>query len=269
MNNILKKVVITLILFTTLGIGQTIEEIKTKIVKLKEEIAQEEKLWAKEKNRENEDEKNRQKRYDDFLTEKQVINVAIKKTEQDIKVAMLKIENLKNQKKSLENEFKLFSNEILELSNLLSERLNKSFVYQREKRIDDVSTLSSDLRQEKIAAEEGFSRLWALYAKEWKMASEAEIFSGDIQTTDGKDVSVKYVRVGKQIMAYSDASGSYIGWLRKTGDDWVWLDQKVLSYEARQAVRNVVAVAEGKATPGFVNIPIWLDEFKVVQEDKK
>jgi len=246
---------------TAAEMPKTMSSVKAEIEQVKAQIAEEEKLWAEERNREVEAEKRRTERYEDFKKEKQELKRAIQKTETDIEQAMAKIENLKYRKTGLENEFDSYVRELLALSTALEDRLNSSFPYRKDKRIESVALLSSDLRQQKISPEEGFVRLWSLYQQEQTMAAEAEVFSGDIKTAEGQDVSVKYVRVGKQLMAYADAPGTHLGWLKKNGDEWVWMDEKAMEYEMRQAIRDMVAVAEGKAPPGFVSVPLWLTGF--------
>jgi hypothetical protein len=247
------------------GIAQSdmsVTQMKTEIENVKAQIAEEEKLWAEERNREVQSEQDRKKRYEDFVKEKQELNIAINKVDKEMATALSKIENLKQQRAGLESEFKSYSVVLLDLSQKLEQKLHTSFIYKRDKRAEEVGLLSTDLRTEKISPEEGFTRLWSLYQKEHTMASDAEVFSADVQTQDGQDVSVKYVRVGKQIMAYADPSGTYLGWLRlQDGQEWVWIDEKNMDYDMRQSIRDIIAVAEGKAAPGFVSIPLFMKDF--------
>jgi hypothetical protein len=62
---------------------------------------------------------------------------------------------------------------------------------------------------------------------------------------------------------YASGNGEYVGILNKTPEgDYVWVNQENLEYDKRQALRDAIAVAEGKALPGFVIIPVWRETFE-------
>jgi hypothetical protein len=239
---------------------ESLAELNQQLEMLKQEIAEEEKLWAEEKSREQDSEKRREQRYQDFQKEKMELKQSLEKSVRDMEKAMAKLESLKGSKRAYDADFKRMGRELLELTVQLEEKIHGDFPHEKSKRIESVALLASDLRQEKISPEEGFSRLWSLYQKEISMASEAEVFGGEITDATGREVSVKYLRVGKQMMAYADPSGSHLGWLKKSPEGWEWLDEKSMDYDMRQSVRNMIAVAEGKATPGFVSAPLSLSE---------
>lgn len=77
------------------------------------------------------------------------------------------------------------------------------------------------------------------------------------------EIEAKYARIGKQVMVYASSNGEYVGVLNQTeAGDYIWINQDSLHYDQRQAIRGAVAVAEGKALPGFVNIPVWRETYE-------
>ena len=245
----------------------TVAELKGRVEQVRQEIAQEEKLWAEEKGREQEAEKRRQERYASFSKEKQELQQAIAVAEQQIAGHLSKIESMSGQKSSMEREFKGYSAALLEQSNAFGKWLETSYPWQLEKRLEASNLVSSDLRQEKISPEEAFARLWALYGKEIAMASEAEVFSGENPLSKTSQVQVKFIRVGKQFLAYSDPTGARMGWYRPSKEGWRWISEEQMDFSTRNAVRNAVAIAEGKAVPGFAPVPVWLEDLALAEAE--
>ena len=241
----------------------TKKSIELEIAEIKRQIEEEEKIWAEEKAREEEAEKRRTTRLEEFRAERSDLKTSLSSVENKIQASIQKIESLKNSRKAWENRFKVLEGSVLEQAEEFAKYIIATIPHTKTKRVEAVQLVVRDLRQGKISPEEGYSRLFAAYAKEHRLASEAELFSGEVSLQSGEKIAVKYIRVGKQLLAYSSPTGANVGILRKKNNtEWVWVREDELDFDSRQAIRNAVAVAEGKAVPGFVELPFWLSDFQ-------
>lgn len=243
-----------------------ISEMKIQMEKVRKEIQEEEKLWAEEKNRETEAEKRRKERYEQFNREKQDAQESLDRISQQIRERMDATENLKIRQDNLSGLTKFFRSIILEEVRQYLNLVENGFPYRLEKRTESTQLLIDDLVKERVSPEEGFNRLWVLYLAEHAAASEGEIYSGHIDPGTGTNVPVKFLRVGKQVLAYTTPSGDHMGFLLKSkGGEWEYMREKSMDFETRNMVRTAIAVGEGKAVPGFVAFPFPLSSFQEVQ----
>lgn len=240
----------------------TASELQIQIERVKKEIAEEEKQWAEEQARENDAEKKRRERYEAFLLERQEIQRNIGTVETQLQERSDLVERLKSRTGGFDSQVAFLRRMVQEKAREFAGLLEKSFPYRLDKRKESVHLLIDDLAKERISPEEGFNRLWVLYQAEHALASDAEIYSGTVELADGSTSSVKFMRVGKQILAYINPAGDRLGVLVPTRDgSHIWKREDMLDYRTRVTIRNAIAVAEGKAVPGFVEFPLWIESF--------
>lgn len=271
----MKYLTLLLLLFALPSLGMAansasanikLSELKIQTEKIRKEIQEEEKIWAEEKNRESEAEKHRKERYEQFNIEKQDAQKALDLLAQQIKERMDATESLKIRQDNLSRQTQFFRTVILDEVRQYLAEVEKGFPYRQEKRTESTQLLIDDLVKERVSPEEGFNRLWVLYIAEHAAAAEAEIYSGHIDPGTGNSTAVKFLRVGKQVLAYMTPTGDHMGYLYKTKDGkWDYMRESSMDFDTRTLVRNAMAVAEGKAVPGFVSFPFLLNSFEEVQ----
>jgi len=136
--------------------------------------------------------------------------------------------------------------------------------YRLDKRLESLDLLVRDIEGGNISPEEAMNRLWTIEQTERRLAQEAEVYTGDFSEDAGEPVQVKYLRIGKQLLAFSSLDGSRLGILKPLAPPavgYVWVREKELDHATRQALKQALATAEGKALPGFVGLPIWRTAF--------
>jgi hypothetical protein len=238
--------------------------LKMQIEQVKQAMTDEEKQWADEKSRDAEAEIQRQKRFNDLGKEKAELQKQISASEQKVQNAIAMLESNKMQKREYEGRFTALNQKILEHTLAFDMAMQNTMPYQTDKRKDQGKLLASDIRQNKVTPEEAFSRLASLYDKESRITSDAEFWSGEITLQNGNRMAVKYLRLGKQVMLYSNPTGSSVGILRKRNNkEWVWFKEDQLDFDTRKAITNAINIAEGKSVPGLADIPFWIQDFPV------
>jgi hypothetical protein len=257
------------------GQPATAAEARVLIERTKQEIAQEEKSWTEETTREKEAEARRKQRFSEFTQDRLRLQQVLAEQEQKLKAAMAKIEGHQMRDRELQARFHKLGEVLSARAKALRPVLAEGIPYRLDKRLESVDLLLRDLEGGNISPEEGMNRLWAFGQGERRLAQEAEVYSGDFLDTasDGSDpIQVKYLRVGKQIMAFSSLDGAKLGILRRASDStaarYEWVREKDLDRDSRQAIKTAIATAEGKAVPGFVPVPFWSTAFADPANDK-
>jgi len=133
--------------------------------------------------------------------------------------------------------------------------------WDTEARSERVSVLCMDLENGMATAEEGFSRLRAIYAEEIRFGDEVQISNRIITRSNGEVVNANVLRIGNQWIVYQDDAGHLYGVLnRKSGKDgqyeYIWKEN--LSFEERQAVKTAIDVKLSRKPPQMVTLPLSL-----------
>lgn len=242
------------------GTGQpsTVAEARMMIEKTRQDIAQEEKLWADELAREKTAETKRRQRYAEFTTDKQRLQAALAEEEGKLKSLLSKMESHQGREKEMALRFTALTRAV----GVEATRLHKAMVpglpYRLDKRLETVDLLARDVESENISPEEALNRLWAVYQNERRLAQESELYSGEFDLGNGADpIQVKCLRLGRQVLIFSSLDGTKLGILVPQGSRYVWRRESDMDFASRQAIKQAIATAEGKSVPGFVPLPVW------------
>ncbi len=267
----MKKLILmsAILLIGKYGFSETEKSVKLEIEQLQEKIKEERLKWAGEKSASEKDEKKRISQLADLESQKLEFKDKISGSELEIEHLLNEIEKAKSKTKRLETSFEFYNKIVLEEAGALKDAIANSIPVQLSSRMEKINTLILDLKKNKINPEEALTRLWGIYSSEEQMASEALVYSGKIKDGSGTEVPVKYLRVGKQIAMYSNASGIHVGVLRKIkSGEWKWLDENELDSDERKAVKKAVEVADGKALPGFTSIPLLAESLELIGDEE-
>lgn len=243
-------------------------EAKMRVERVKQEIAQEEKAWAEEIAREKEAEARRRQRFSEFNQDRLRLQQGLAEQEEKLKGLLGRMETHQYREKELKARFQALNAVLAARAKVLRKDMAKGLPYRLEKRLEALDLVVRDVESGNISPEEAMNRLWAIHQSERRLAQEAEVYSGDFVDEDGGDpVQVKYLRVGKQALAFSSLDGTRLGILRSAPGDssgmpaYAWVREKDMDMAARQALKHAIATAEGKSVPGFVPLPIWKTSF--------
>jgi hypothetical protein len=139
--------------------------------------------------------------------------------------------------------------------------IKTSLPWDTDIRIERVSTLCRDLENGMATAEEGFSRLRAIYAEEIRFGDEVQISNRTITRNNGEIVNANVLRIGNQWIVYQDDAAILYGILnRKLGKEnkyeYIWKEN--LSFEERQAIKTAIDVKLSRKPPQMVILPLSL-----------
>lgn len=250
---------------TSTGLAATPAEAAMKVERLKQEIAQEEKAWAEELVREKEAEARRKQRFADFTQDRNRLQQSLAEQEEKLKAFLAKMESHQYREKELKARFLSLNSVLAAQAKILKEDLAKGMPYQMDKRSGTPALLIRDVESGNISPEEGMNRLWAFHQNERRLAQESEVFSGDLAQGGGDPIQVKYLRIGKQAMAYTSLDGTKLGILKaipgEAGPEYAWVTEQDMDHETKQAVKTAIATKEGTSVPGFVPLPLWNSSF--------
>lgn len=245
----------------------TAAEARMLIERAKQEIAQEEKTWTEEVARDREAGSGRKQRFSEFAQDRLRLQQALADQEQMLKATLAKLDGHQFRGRELAARFRQLGAVFAAKAKELRPVLAASLPFRLDKRLEALDLLIRDVEGGSISPEEAMNRLWSLEQNERRLAQEAEVYTGDFSEDAGDPVQVKFLRVGKQLMAFSSLDGSKLGMLRPShpadsgSAGWEWVREKEMDRDTRQALKRAIATAEGKAVPGFVTFPIWASAF--------
>jgi hypothetical protein len=239
----------------------TAAEARMLIERTKQEVAQEEKTWSEETAREKEAESRRRRRFSEFSQDRVRLQQTLAEQEGKLKAAMAKLETHQYRDRELRSRFRQLGQALAARAKELRASLAKGLPYRLDKRLESLDLLVRDIEGGNISPEEALNRLWTMEQNERRLAQEAEVYSGDFAEDAGDPIQVKYLRVGKQMLAFSSMDGSKLGIMRRDSAGYAWVREKDLDREARHALKQAIETAEGKSVPGFVPMPVWKQAF--------
>lgn len=254
---IFQFITLGVVLFTPLLFANTLEANLSEIAKIKEQIAEEEKLWAEETKQEREKEAKRLERYKSFKDEKKELEQSLLKLDESIQQEINELERLKGQEQQSEYYFKQIREKTLSQIQKLEQYIIQSFPFQKDKRLENVKLLREDLEKDLVSFEEAFNRLLVILEKEVRLGEDSETYSGDFTDENGSTFQVSYLRVGKRIHLFSTPEGSKLGMLDwSAGQPGRWIREDEMDMETRKLIREAIATGDDKALPGFVRVPL-------------
>ncbi len=264
-------------------------EARMLIERAKQDIAQEEKTWSEETAREKEAESRRRQRFSEFSQDRLRLQQTIAEQEEKLKASLAKMESHQFRDRELQARVKQLAVVIAAKAKELRAAMAPGLPFNMDKRLERLDLLVRDVDGGNISPEEAMNRLWTIEQSERRLAQEAEVYTGDFidEAADpsghADPIQVKYLRVGKQLLAFSSLDGARLGMLRLLPPPsldslsprqalmaaagggakprYVWVREKDMDRETRQAIKNAIATAEGKALPGFVPVPVWKNAF--------
>jgi hypothetical protein len=239
----------------------TAAEAKMQVERMKQEIAQEEKTWSEEVAREKDAESRRRQRFSEFSQDRIRLQQTLAEQEEKLKATLAKMETHQYRDRELQSRFKQLGQALAARAKELRAAMAKSLPYRLDKRLEALDLLIRDVEGGNISPEEAMNRLWTIDQNERRLAQEAEVYSGDFSDDAGDPIQVKYLRVGKQVLAFSSMDGSKLGIMRRDSAGYGWFREKDMDRDMRQALKQAVATAEGKSVPGFVPLPVWKNSF--------
>jgi len=125
--------------------------------------------------------------------------------------------------------------------------------WDRENRVARIQALRRDLESGSAEAEEGFSRLRALYVEEIRFGDEIVIVNRPITRRDGETINARILRIGNQWMVYQDDEALRFGVLQR---NYEWKEN--LSFDEKQAVKLAIDVKLARKPPQMVSLPLSL-----------
>ncbi len=258
-------------LFFILSLGvtfaaETADGVRRQIKVVNEETAREKKLHADEK-----------KRHEDF-----------------IKSGRDKVVSLNNQKKSLRSEIETMKAELARLNEARNKSLGVAHWYESRKQkyaqdlakvieglapyfeadfpyratetSESFKEMASELRKGVIAPDDALGRVMEVFMERIRMGYTTEFWDGYLTDTEtGKQMQGKYFRYGAVAAIFESADQTEYYWLDHANGAYHW--KKVpASLELRAKVKDAFRVAEGKAAPHIVRVPVPTATFVAVEK---
>jgi len=182
------------------------------------------------------------------------LSAEMRREKNSVANSQFRIENVNSTRKALAAQLATHCRKLEEL-------VKSGLPWDTESRTERVAVLCRDLENGAATAEEGFSRLRAIYTEEIRFGDEVQISNRSITRSNGEVINANVLRIGNQWIVYQDDTGLLYGVLnRKKGlngkYEYIWKEN--LSFEERQAVKTAIDVKLSRKPPQMVLLPLSL-----------
>jgi len=235
------------------------QNIQNDIQKINAQIAQtdslskaEQKFGREQQGRQKADLERRQGEIEELKLKLSELNVEMQREKNSVSAAGTQIENVNATRKALGAQL---AGQCRQLENFIK----TSLPWDTAIRLERTSALCVDLESGAASAEEGFSRLRAIYAEEIRLGDEVQISNRTVVRNNGEIVNANVLRIGNQWIVYQDDAGILFGILDKKINEngsyeYKWKEN--LSFEERQAVKTAIDVKLSRKPPQLVKLPL-------------
>jgi predicted RNase H-like nuclease (RuvC/YqgF family) len=236
------------------GIESDIKKINTQIAQTDSIAKEEQKNALEQRSRQKADIERRQGEIEKLNQKLNELHAEIRRERNSITNFQTQIENISATRKALIAGLTVYCRK-------LENFIKTGLPWDTEVRQERTAALCQDLENSTATAEEGFSRLRAIYTEEIRFGDEVQISSRAITRNNGEIVNANVLRIGNQWIVYQDDSGLLYGVLNKKRNkdgkyEYIWKEN--LSFEERQAVKNAIDVKLSRKPPQMVVLPLSL-----------
>lgn len=126
--------------------------------------------------------------------------------------------------------------------------------FLKTERADRIATLREMMDRADVSPSEKFRRVMEAYQVEMDYGRTLEAYSG-IQTINGQDRDVEFLRLGRTALIYQSRDGSMMGVWNKESKQW-----DVLDSDYRVQITKAIRMAKKQLAPDLLMLPVAITE---------
>ena len=266
------KRILRLFLILSLGVAyaaETVDGVRRQIKTVNEETSREKKLRADEK-----------RRHEDFIKSgrDKVVSLNNQKKSLRSEIATMKAElarlnEARNKSAGVahwyETRKQKYAQELAKVAEDLVPYFEADFPYRATETAESFKQMASELRKGVVAPDDALGRILEVFMDRIRMGYTTESWDGYLTDAEtGKQMQGKYFRYGAVAAIFESADQTEYYWLDHVNGAYKW-KKLPSSLEVRAQVKDALRVAEGKAAPHIVRIPVPTgDAVKSVSAEK-
>jgi hypothetical protein len=127
--------------------------------------------------------------------------------------------------------------------------------FLKEERTERVTILRSLMNRADITNAEKFRRLLEAYQLENEYGRTIEAYTGKLPGAGEAARTVKFLRIGRVMLAYQTLDGEELGVWQSTTKKF-----EPIGADYRNAINKGFRIANKQAPPDLIRLPIWLSE---------
>lgn len=147
-----------------------------------------------------------------------------------------------------------YAQDLAKLIDSLAPKVQNDFPYKNDEAVDAIRDAAAQLRKGVIAPDEALGRVLELLLDRIRLGYTTETWSGYL-AVDGRSIPGKFLRYGAVASLFIGQNGDDIYWLSTTEKGYAWVSVGS-NLNLRAQFKETMKVAEGKASPNLVSIPI-------------
>ncbi len=244
---------VILLISTPLWSQESLSGLNRQIRRVEKETDREKKLHKAEKQKAKSFEQRKKQKLKALVTQKGEMQSQIKKLK-------VRLSQLKGQKYAVKNQTKQLKNKRMAVSQHLVQKIDglivyfkQDFPYQRQRNLDNLSSLKKELQEEIIGPEEGMNRLFTLLSTAISNGYETQVYSDFYTDKSGKTIEGKFLRMGTVLSVFVSMDGNTVAYLTHPDSTYQWNEE--MNLELKQNIKEAIKISEGKAAPSLVLLP--------------
>jgi len=235
---------------------ETVEGVRREIKTVEAEAAREKSLHAAEQKRHEEFIESGRSKVVSLNTQKKALQAEIDSMRAEVSRLAQAREKEAGVIRWYESRKAKYAADLAKEIDALAPYLESDFPYRASESAESIRETASELRKGFISPDNATGRVMEVFLERIRMGYTTEIWDGFLKDPrDGRELSGKYFRYGAVAALFESADGADIYWLDHSNGlySWVPLGENLT---LRAQVKDALKVAEGKAPPHIVVIPV-------------
>ena len=260
-------------LFLILSLGsvfaaETVDGIRRQIQPVNSETEREKKLHADEKKRHEDFIKSGREKVISLSNQKKTLRAEI----DEMKAELSRLNEARNKSAGISRWYdsrkQKYAQELAAVIEGLAPFFEADFPYRNSETVESLKAMAGELRKGVVAPDDALSRVMEVFVDRIRMGSTPESWDGYLTDAEtGKQVQGKFFRYGAVAAIFESADQVDYYWLDHLNNVYSW--KKIPeSLALRADVKESFRVAEGKAAPHIVKIPVPTSSFDKVNQEK-
>lgn len=236
--------------------AETVDGIRRQIQSVNDETAREKKLHAEEKKRHEDFVKSGREKVVSLNNQKKALRAEI----DSMKAELSRLNDARDKSAGVarwyEGRKQKYAQDLSHVIENLAPYFEADFPYRESEAAESLKELATELRKGLISPDDALGRTMEVFMDRIRMGYTTETWDGFLNDPESsRQMQGKFFRFGAVAALFESSDQSEYYWLDRADGGYRWVKIPA-SIEIRAQVKDAFRVAEGKAAPHIVRIPV-------------
>ncbi len=236
--------------------AETVDGVRRQIQSVNDETSREKKLHAEEKKRHEDFVKSGREKVVSLNNQKKALRAEI----DSMKAELNRLNDARNKSAGVarwyEGRKQKYAQDLSRVIEELVPYFEADFPYRESEAAESLKELAAELRKGLVSPDDALGRTLEVFMERIRMGYTTETWDGFLSDPEtSKQMQGKFFRFGAVAALFESSDQNEYYWLDRAGGVYRWVKVPA-SIEIRAQVKDAFRVAEGKAAPHIVRIPV-------------